>query len=961
MTRTENFLDIFHAKTISLARWLARQLIGSLPDAAQGHGRLHRFILHALQWQPLLIRLFVCLTVAAIFYAFGWMILAKLGLLAAELYCALLGIWLVACLVYYGRPFLVAVAAMWLPILVIIVAIVLLFVNDQGQELGVGLMDPDDYHKAPFLAVTLVYWALNNWLSARIGLAKYFRKPKKEQGYLFWGPRLLGVCAHLLAALSLSFAIYFQPDPQTGIDWPLVLSAPATIVLAIIFSWSLDSAWLSRRFEGNRKYAWYTVILSGLWGIGLWIWLAWRWYSSSSPSPQAGLTWTAFWISVSALTFLLFISKLRQEAPIGEPAEDSPEARKRHEAWREADRRAEQSLTLFCVVLFGALMIAGTVAIWMSPMAVGQYFGSLTIACFSFGSFLALTSMADLFTAAIARHARSMGYRVRPRAIFGVLIALAILPGLIASLTHSFHKVRLCDGKCASANELKGAQVPSPDKRPDVTEAARAWYAQAAPAYHALHPNEPVPMFIVATAGGGIRAAYWTATVLQTLDKAFEVPADRRQKGQPENLMRNLLFAVSGVSGGSVGAAAYAAAVRNHELHNNVEVTPTDYLKRDFLAPGLAALVFIDGLANFLPDMGEIDRGEALELGFEAASQTPDDTDGLLSHKFLNFSPACNFPAGECVTWRPLLLLNATHQETGRRVITSHVKVERDVFYDSYDALQVLNSDVRLSTAAHNSARFSYVSPAGNLISETTAYNRGYIIDGGYFENYGAQTALELARKAIDVIDPGHGQPNHQNLVKLVILQISSDPALQENRTLARAKIGADNSCTVTTLPPTKPGSPNYLEVIDAVGWHTNEGEYYVLPSLNELTAPLAGIMSVRTAHGTVADDELAASICQGKNEGKALKDATQRQATTEPAAKASNGDDKKTGEAHFAHLAMCDASGIIPPLGWVLAEHTRAQFDDILNHCGNPEELKDLKTALGSLESSLSASGAKP
>ncbi len=960
MMRTENFLENFHAKTISLTRWLGKLLLGSLPDAGQGHGRLHQFILHALQWQPLLIRLAVCLTIAAIFYPFGWMIPAKLGLLAAELYCALLGIWLVACIVDYGRPFLVAVAAMWLPILVVIVAIVLLFVNDQGQELGVGLMDPDDYHKAPFLAVTLVYWALNNWLSARIGLARHFRKPKKEQGYLFWGPRLLGVCAHLLAALSLSFAIYFQPDPQTGIDWLLVLSAPATIVLAIIFSWSLDTAWLSRRFEGDRKYAWAVVVLTGLWGTGLWAWLGWRWYSSSSSSPQAGLTWTAFCISVSALAFLIFISKLRQKSPLGEPAEGSPEDRRRYEEERENDRRMEQSLTLFCAVFLGALMIAGTVAIWMSPMAVGQYFGSLTIACFSFGSFLALTSMVDLFTAAIAGHARSIGYRVRPRAIFGVLVALAILPGLVASLTQSFHKVRLCDGKCASAGELEGAKVPTPDKRPDVAQAALAWYAQAAPAYHALHPNEPVPLFIVATAGGGIRAAYWTATVLQTLDKALEVPVDRRQKDRPENLMRNLLFAVSGVSGGSVGAAAYAAAVRNHELRKDVEVTPTDYLKRDFLAPGLAALAFIDGLANFLPDMGQIDRGEALELGFESASQTPDDADGLLSHKFLNFSPACNVPARDCVTWRPLLLLNATHQETGRRIITSHVKVERDVFYDSYDALQVLNSDVRLSTAAHNSARFSYVSPAGNLISETTALNRGYIIDGGYYENYGAQTALELARKAIDVIDPDHGQPNHQNLVKLVILQISSDPGLQTNRTLVRAKIGDDNSCTVTTLSPKNPSSPNYLEVIDAVGWHTNEGEYYVLPSLNELTAPLAGIMSVRSAHGTVADDELAASICQGKNAGKALKDETQRRATTEAVERTPSGDDK-TGEAHFAHLAMCDASGIIPPLGWVLAEHTRAQFEAILKNCDNPEELNALKTALGSPESSLSANRAKP
>jgi len=41
-------------------------------------------------------------------------------------------------------------------------------------------------------------------------------------------------------------------------------------------------------------------------------------------------------------------------------------------------------------------------------------------------------------------------------------------------------------------------------------------------------------MFIVATAGGGIRAAYWTATVLQTLDKALEVPVAPPQKDPPK-------------------------------------------------------------------------------------------------------------------------------------------------------------------------------------------------------------------------------------------------------------------------------------------------------------------------------------------------------------------------------------------------------------------------------------------
>jgi hypothetical protein len=58
------------------------------------------------------------------------------------------------------------------------------------------------------------------------------------------------------------------------------------------------------------------------------------------------------------------------------------------------------------------------------------------------------------------------------------------------------------------------------DKRPTVAEAAQAWYRQAAPAYHAFHSGEPGSFFIIATAGGGIRAAYWTATVLETLETA---------------------------------------------------------------------------------------------------------------------------------------------------------------------------------------------------------------------------------------------------------------------------------------------------------------------------------------------------------------------------------------------------------------------------------------------------------
>jgi len=150
----------------------------------------------------------------------------------------------------------------------------------------------------------------------------------------------------------------------------------------------------------------------------------------------------------------------------------------------------------------------------------------------------------------------------------------------------------------------------------------------------------------------------------------------------------------------------------------------------------LASGIFIDAIASFLPEFPHADRGVALEKSFEQAS------DGWLARPFLSL-----FPYGKDRAihgpWRPILLLNATHEETGRRIIAGPVLIERNVFLDSFDELHELGSDVPASTAAHNSARFAYVSPAGDLGDK-----RGSMIDGGYFENYGALTALELAGAA---------------------------------------------------------------------------------------------------------------------------------------------------------------------------------------------------------------------
>jgi hypothetical protein len=67
--------------------------------------------------------------------------------------------------------------------------------------------------------------------------------------------------------------------------------------------------------------------------------------------------------------------------------------------------------------------------------------------------------------------------------------------------------------------------------------------------------------------------------------------------------------------------------------------------------------------------------------------------------------------------------------------------------------------DVPLSTAAHMSARFTYVSPAGRFAPDGT-----HVVDGGYFENSGATTALDILRQVKNEL--------HQNAELRIIPQI---------------------------------------------------------------------------------------------------------------------------------------------------------------------------------------------
>src|SRR5947207_1547721 len=92
------------------------------------------------------------------------------------------------------------------------------------------------------------------------------------------------------------------------------------------------------------------------------------------------------------------------------------------------------------------------------------------------------------------------------------------------------------------------------------------------------------------------------------------------------------LFAISGVSGGSVGAAAFAAAMKDAEQRGGVKIpdkgcadrrgeddpaiNAVQVLDDDFWSPLQAMWLFPDLLQQFLPvQVGIFDRARALEHG----------------------------------------------------------------------------------------------------------------------------------------------------------------------------------------------------------------------------------------------------------------------------------------------------------------------------------------------------------
>ncbi|HMY38766.1 MAG TPA: hypothetical protein PK011_05535 [Marinagarivorans sp.] len=293
------------------------------------------------------------------------------------------------------------------------------------------------------------------------------------------------------------------------------------------------------------------------------------------------------------------------------------------------------------------------------------------------------------------------------------------------------------------------------DTRPKLIDEFTRWKG--------LQGEKSKTLIVVAASGGGITAAYWTSSLLATF-----------QDIDPEFAPR--LFLISSVSGGSVGAAVFTQALTCEMNSADMRKKIAAVLGEDLLTPVLGTALFTDMffwapgpsiLAHY--EVKPMDRAIVFETRLEEMWREHFSEQKECSGLDQDFLKQRSLTG----KWQPILMLNSTHQETGRPVIQSQVKLaDEDLsvgrpFETAIDLFSVARHDLRISTAAHNSARFPLVSPAGQIRPEPgkPALKLGRLIDGGYFENAGAYTLMQ------SLIALGNRLDNMQ----VVVIQISID------------------------------------------------------------------------------------------------------------------------------------------------------------------------------------------
>jgi hypothetical protein len=404
-----------------------------------------------------------------------------------------------------------------------------------------------------------------------------------------------------------------------------------------------------------------------------------------------------------------------------------------------------------------AIPVTWSLLVALSPVFVARALTPFGVVCVFF-------SLASLFVAAMSL----AEYRTRLPILFMLLVC-----AFLFSFVNDNHSIRTISEEPSNR--------PTQSAANSIGEGFKQWLK----ARKDSELYDAYPVYIVAAEGGGIYASFRAATFLSSLQDLCP-------------RFSHHLFAISAVSGGSVGAAVFNALTQKMKLDED-RFRPgygclqhgrgspkrfTDVaeaiLQDDFLSPVLASFLFPDLLQRFLFfPIQRFDRSIALEKSLEASWDER-------TKKFRAENPEFwldggnPFRAAVAGSWRPnsdspALFINTTEVACGRGRVVSpfELKTTDLASFPSRLAREEWRQgpaehEISLSTAAVLSARFPWLTPPGwyEAVTEKDVQcgpseilpQRIYLVDGGYLDNSGAITALAIVdelRRAMKDIAPG--------------------------------------------------------------------------------------------------------------------------------------------------------------------------------------------------------------
>jgi hypothetical protein len=412
---------------------------------------------------------------------------------------------------------------------------------------------------------------------------------------------------------------------------------------------------------------------------------------------------------------------------------------------------------------------------------------------------------------------------------------------------------------CSDYNRLNQLEVASSDAMPpsnnqgrllSLTDHFDKWLlARRLPA-----GSTRIPVVLVAAEGGGIRAAYWTATSLQQL----QVVSD--------GAFADSIYAVSGVSGGSLGLAAFLTL---RDVSDYPEETKylvlRSYFFGDFLSPLAWGLLVHDAAKTvFGPLAGSRTRGDLFEAELAKQWERETETKAMGEGFLARFGDRPDGPP------RPAVFFNATNVESGRRVVLSNIAFDRRTFGEAIPFFGELHvQDLPLARAIHLGARFPFVSPPATLYltdrrilklweerfrraAPAGGVRWGRIVDGGYFENSGTATLRDVLEELLR-----HAKRPENSADQ------AEEPKEKPNPELRRRLSMVDFHVLVIRNDPDPPSSP----ALPSGAGRTQTGI-----ALNEVTAPVEAIMATRVARGDSARRAIRALVNSGFSENELLQ-----------------------------------------------------------------------------------------